>query len=113
MTSALPSQYSNQIQWRFTFECIDLTPCATECSIHQAGSSPNFTRCEREWSASGFRNQEMLEFSLRGQDDAGNVASPMIHQWTIGNENHSKLLHSIKIMLSQLQCVRIAIINFM
>ena len=45
-----------------------------------------FERCEREWSVSGFRNQETMEFSLRGYDDAGNVASPLVYQWTIGND---------------------------
>ena len=86
VTSALPSRYSNETQWRFTFECVDLTPCTTECSIHRAGTAPSFQRCQREWSASGFGNRETLEFSLRGYDDAGNVASPMVHQWTIGND---------------------------
>ena len=88
VTSAVPPRLSNQIQWSFTFQCIDLTPCATECSVHQVGSSPNFTACNREWSSSGFRNGDVLEFSLRGQDNAGNAAAPMNYRWTVGNWNH-------------------------
>ena len=79
-------QFSNQTQWRFTFECVDITPCTTECSIHRLGTPLTFESCDRQWSATGFQNLETMEFSLRGYDDAGNVASPMAYQWTIGIE---------------------------
>ena len=90
--TSIPPRYSNQTQWTFTFQCTDLTPCTTECTVHQLGSPPNFQSCQGEWSASGFGDGDLLEFSLRGQDDAGNSAAPMNYRWTVGNHDYCDLI---------------------
>lgn len=80
----MPPLYSREQQWTFTFECRDATPCTTYCSVHISGTAPNFEICNRQWTASGFANEDILQFSLYGVDGVGNVAPLVSHQWTVG-----------------------------
>lgn len=84
ITSTLPPIFSNEQQWTFTFECQDTSPCTTHCSVHVIGSSTNLETCARRWIASGFANEDSLEFILQGVDAVGNMAPMISHQWTVG-----------------------------
>ena len=84
ITSELPQFYSHEQQWTFSFECRDTSPCTTYCSVHEIGTTPNFVTCNRQWTATGFENEDRLEFSLQGIDAVGNMAPILSHQWTIG-----------------------------
>ena len=48
------------------------------------GSTPNFETCARRWTASGFANEDSLEFTLQGVDSVGNMAPMISHQWIVG-----------------------------
>lgn len=80
----MPPPFSNEQQWMFTFECSDTSPCTTYCSVHLVGSTPNFETCTRRWTASGFANEDNLEFILQGVDAVGNMAPMISHQWIVG-----------------------------
>ena len=86
ITSNLPPPFSDEQQWTFAFECIDASPCTTYCSVHSVGTTPNFEVCETQWTASGFENENTLEFTLHGVDNVGNVAPLISHQWTVGKK---------------------------
>ena len=55
--------------------------------MHEIGTTPNFVTCNRRWTATGFENEDMLEFSLQGIDAVGNMALIISHQWTVGETN--------------------------
>lgn len=80
----MPPPFSNEQQWMFTFECSDTSPCTTYCSVHLVGSTLNFETCTRRWTASGFANEDNLEFILQGVDAVGNMAPMISHQWIVG-----------------------------
>ena len=82
--SSLPPSFSNEQQWTFGFECRDTSPCTTYCSVHLVGSTPNFETCTKRWTASGFANEDFLEFILQSVDAVGNMAPMISHQWTVG-----------------------------
>ena len=90
ITSNLPPLYSHEQQWTFSFECRDSSPCTTYCSVNAVGSTPIFETCNRRWTATGFRNEDNLEFILQGYDAVGNVAS-ISHLWTVGKQFICKL----------------------
>ena len=48
------------------------------------GNTPNFEACTRRWTASGFTNEDSLEFILQGVDAVGNMALMISHQWRVG-----------------------------
>jgi hypothetical protein len=48
------------------------------------GSTADFETCVRRWIASGFANEDSLEFILQGVDAVGNMAPIISHQWTVG-----------------------------
>lgn len=52
--------------------------------MHEIGTAPNFERCSRRWTATGFENEDRLEFSLQGIDAVGNTAPMLSHRWTVG-----------------------------
>ena len=84
VTSEFPPVYIHEQQWTFSFECRDISPCTTYCSVHKIGTAPNFVSCSHRWTATGFENEDMLEFSLQGIDAVGNMAPIISHQWTVG-----------------------------
>ena len=48
------------------------------------GSSPSFETCAGRWTASGFANEDVLQFILQGVDAVGNMAPMISHQWIVG-----------------------------
>ena len=85
ITSNLPPLYSHEQQWTFSFECRDDSLCTTYCSVYAVGNTPKYETCNEKWTATGFRNEDNLEFILQGYDAVGNVTS-ISHQWTVGKQ---------------------------
>ena len=63
---------------------MDVSPCMTNCSVHEIGSAPNFETCDGTWTATGFMNEDALEFTALGVDRVGNSAPIISHTWTVG-----------------------------
>ena len=63
---------------------MDVSPCMTNCSVHEVGNAPNLETCDRIWTATNFMNEDVLEFMVVGVDRVGNTAPIISHTWTVG-----------------------------
>ena len=54
------------------------------CSVYTSGSSAQYAPCSSSWFASSLQNGGNYVFAVFATDGVGNIGSPLIYQWTVG-----------------------------